>query len=267
MQPDNQKKPISFIKVITTGPNPYKDRIIELAILFFVPDSNNPKSISRKYNPVIEISESVIKEHGFEGVDFSAFPQFHEKAKGLVDFLKDCDFAGYGIRNFDLPFLVEELNRAGESFPLYNRNIIDLESMYNSLNPRDFKSAIKQYVEGDVPLNNSMDELTASGHLFSEMCRIHHGQQFGGETISIENRKTLNKLFNPKANAIDCAGKIIKNVDGRPIFNMGTKHNGKLIADVVSEDPEYIQWLTTAAESLSIDTINTVKKIVAKIKK
>ena len=259
-------KPVCFLKVKTTGLDYWKDRIIELSIIKYE-TGKEPVKVVRKYNPGFPITEETTQFTGIQKETLDQSPTFEEKAKGLVDFLKDCDFVGFNIRTFDLPFLVEELNRAGLSFPLYNRNIVDLYHFHNKFNPSDFKSLVKKYTNKKITnedlkesyLENSIELLNGMVNFYKDK-KVSESESISGDI------QLLNKYFNPRVNALDAGGNIILNEDKRPIFNFG-KHEGKLVVDVCEQEADYFQWITNSAKNVSKDTINVIKSIVAKAKR
>ncbi len=240
-------KPLCFIKVKTTGNDPYKDRITELAITKFE-NGKEPLAVTRRYSTPETVPPTADGKIAL----------FETKAKALNEFFKDCGFIGYNIRNSDLIFLVQEFNRSGEIFSLYNRKIVDLYTMYNKMNPASFESIYEKYcgtkIGGDIP---SSDYVFNSVELFNAMLA-----KVDKPEINIDK---LANWFNPKANSLDCKGLIILNADNRPVFNFGP-HNGKVVSETCLNDNQYFQFLTTSSD-IPRDTIQVIKSIVAKAQK
>ena len=90
-------KPVVFIKVQTTGVDPNKDRILELSLIKFV-EGQDPVSVTRRFNPGIDIPEEATAENGIRNEDVVNEVPFEEKAESIKSFLKDCDFVGFSIR-------------------------------------------------------------------------------------------------------------------------------------------------------------------------
>jgi len=240
------EQPICFIKANTTGNDPYKDRIKELVVIKFEKDKK-PISFTRLYSLSEEDKQDKILP-------------FEEKSKSLNEFFKDCGFIGYDIRNRDLIFLIQEFNRAGETFSLYNRKIVDLRTMYDKLNPTNFELAYKKYCGKNLPKDSSLqEEVFNSVELFNTMLSKVNRKE--------EDKKNVDNLslwFNPLPNSLDCKGLIILNTDNRPIFNFGP-HKGKVISEICLTEPEYFKFVIIS--DIPKDTINIIKSIVAKATK
>lgn len=111
---------INFIDLETTGFYYKKvDRIVEFAILKYEPFEN--KFLDSKVeliNPDIFISKEVSKIHGITNEHVKNKPFFQEKAHIFLDIMKDKQYiAGHNIDRFDIPFLLQEMIRAGIEVP------------------------------------------------------------------------------------------------------------------------------------------------------
>lgn len=170
------KRPIIFLKVQTTGVNPKKDRIVELCFSKVMPDGTEKEGM-RLINPGIEIPEEATKINGITNEMVKDKPPFEQIAEGLNNFLKDSDFAGFGIRDFDLKFLIEEFNRAGIAFNLIGKNVVDLMIFYRKMLPRNFKEAINTYLNENIETNviSSSYNVKYSRELMEAMLNKHEG--------------------------------------------------------------------------------------------
>lgn len=258
----NLTSPLCFIKVNTTGTNPKQDRIIEISLIKYNPDDqNNPQKATRRFNPGIEIPQEASDDvNGITQQELENEPFFEEKAQGIYDFIKDCDFIGFNIKEFDLPFLREELSKVGISLTFHNKKIVDLLVMYRRLNPRNFFAAAKQYLGQEYESQQSISSnqyLEISQSILESMISSHNEVD--------NNIDNLHHLSNRNPSALDLDEKVVLNEDGKPVFNFG-KYKGYLVSDVcVNQDPNYFNWLTTLAE-FSSDTLWVIKGIVKKAK-
>ena len=259
-------KPVCFIKMATTGNNPSKDRIVELSITKFI-DGKDPVSVTRRFNPGVEIPEGAIAIHKITDEDVKSEPLFKDRAANIAGFINDCDFIGFNIGKFDLRILLEEFNRSGIEFSTHNKKIIDLYSIYRRFNPSNFNAVAESYGIEVTENAASNQYVNSSIELFNNMMKSHIGKDLPtGETVT-DDMETLNDLFNPKKGSLDLAGKIVLNKDGRPVFNFG-KHKGKLISEIcINEEPGYFNWLTTTAKDMPSNSISVLKDIVAKASK
>ena len=53
-----------------------------------------------------------------------------KKLEEIINFIKNCDLAGYNLIKFDIPLLAEELLRSKIEFNLKNCNIIDVQNIF-----------------------------------------------------------------------------------------------------------------------------------------
>lgn len=263
------KKPVAFIKVHTTGLNPETDRIIEFSMAKVMPDGS-VKSGTRRFNPGIPIPKEVIVFNGITDEMVKDSPTFQEVAQKINEFLGDCDFAGFSIRNFDLRFLSEEFNRAGIEFTVYGRNIIDLSVIYHSMEPRDFRTAAKYYcgsvIESGAPIP-SEKVTNISIDILNSMCETYNNKNYvdkKGETHEFQsNIEVLNDLFNENKKSLDIKGHIILNENGKPVLNVGQQYKGRLLSEI-AEDKKYCNWFIKES-SMPADTKIIFKRIIAKV--
>src|SRR5690606_20142141 len=105
-------RPIAFFDLETTGVDPAKDRIVEIAVIKLEPNGNRSNWIKR-INPGIPIPPESSAIHGIYDADVADAPTFKQVAHELKQYLNQCDLGGYNSNKFDLPVLVEEFLRAG----------------------------------------------------------------------------------------------------------------------------------------------------------
>lgn len=258
-------KPVVFVKVQTTGLKPATDKILELALIKFE-DGKEPVTVTRRFNPGINIPEEASAYNGITNEDVKNEPAFEEKAEGILSFIKGCDFIGFNVRGFDIPFLSAELYRSGVEFTTFGTKFVDLKNFYQRIDARNFQNAVKTFLGKDIESNiSSGDYLSESVELFNAMLDKSNGQKLGTGEVVESSFPTLSKLFDPSFGSLDIDGKIVLNEDKRPVFNFGKKHRGKVVADVLlTEDPGYFQFILDG--DFSRDTKTVVKKIVQKAK-
>ena len=255
-------KPVVFVKVQTTGLETGSDRVLELALIKFE-EGKEPVSVIRRFNPGINISEEISAINGITNDIVKNESPFEEKAEGISKFIKGCDFVGFNIRKFDIPFLSAELYRSGVEFTTFGTKFIDLKTFYQKVDERNFSNAMKTYVGKDVDKNITSDSfLNDSVELFNNMIQKSDGQGVGSEKVDGSDFSKLSKIFDPSFGSLDIDGKIVLNENNRPVFSFG-KHKGKIVADVLlSEDEGYFQWIIN--QDFSHNTKTVVKKILQK---
>src|SRR4051812_32319138 len=108
-------RPLVFIDLETTGLDPQRDRIVEIAMLRFAPDKGS-RRFELLLNPQCAIPATATAIHSIKDMVVNCLPTFREMASKISMVLDNADLAGFGIARFDLPFLVAEFARAGYPF-------------------------------------------------------------------------------------------------------------------------------------------------------
>ena len=240
----NLKIPLAFFDLETTGINVIKDRIVEFSIFKIMP---NVEQIIRTQliNPTIPIPEETSKIHGIYDVDVADKPTFKEIAKELAKFLEGTDLAGFNSIKFDVPVLVEEFLRAGVSFDISKRKLIDIQRIFHMMEKRNLAAAYKFYCNKTLENAHSAEADTqATLEVFEAQVRKYENMDvydgLGNKIGVIKNDMEI--IHNITArNMIDLAGRMILK-DKDIIFNFG-KHKGKKVTDVLDKEPSYYDWI------------------------
>ncbi len=102
-----------FFDLETTGVDISKDRICELSA---IKTDLNLKILEKKtvlINPCVTIPEEATKIHGISNEMVKDKPTFSQYSKALFAYFQGSILAGYNIKRFDIPLLVEEFLRCG----------------------------------------------------------------------------------------------------------------------------------------------------------
>ena len=256
-------RPIAFFDLETTGINIGTDRIIEIGILKVNPDGSK-ETLEQRINPEVHIPEEVSLIHGITDLDVKDKPIFKKVAPDLVNFLKDCDLAGYNCHRFDVPLLMEEFLRCEVDFDLKDRNIIDVQNIFHKMEQRTLKAAYKFYCDKELVMAHSaMGDTEASYEVLKAQIEKYQNTEFtdgeGNVNIPVQNDiKTLSDFSYYNKN-VDLVGQIIFNKDQREVFNFG-KHKGRPVEEVFRDEPSYYAWMMKSQFPLS------TKKVITAIK-
>lgn len=227
------KRPLIFFDTETTGTDKINDRIIELSTTKFFPDGKK-EIITQRFNPTIPIPASATAVHHISDDDVKSKPTFAAKASEIVEYFKDCDFAGYNIIEFDIPILVEELLRAKVLLPFNSdTKFIDALKIFFLNEKRDLTSAYKYYCGKDFSDAHAAeaDVLASIEVLNSQIVRY-----------DLDNSASALHLYcNTGKEIIDYDRKFTRNELGDVIFTFG-KHKNKIAANEV----DYLCWMLTA---------------------
>lgn len=245
-------RPIAFLDLETTGLNTNQDRIVELTVLKIHPDGSEELK-SERINPQMPIPPDATAVHGITDDDVAESPLFRQYANGLLEFIADCDIGGFGVKRFDLPLLEAELRRAGKEFSREGRRILDAQIIYHKMDPRDLSAAYRKYCgEELVDAHTSGADVRASALILDAQLGVHSELP--------NDIEGLDEFCNPPIpNAVDSDGRFIWS-DGEIVFNFG-KYRSRTLSNVVADDPEYVQWVSTS--DFPSDAKEVVRKALA----
>lgn len=250
----NLQKPLIVFDLETTGISISNDRIVEIACIKVFPDGSEETYLQR-INPGIPIPKEVSAIHGITDEDVKDKPSFAELASQLASFIQGCDFAGFNSNKFDFPMLVEEFLRAGIDFDVENRKFIDAQRIFHTMEPRNLSAAYRFYCDKELKNAHSAEADTrATWEIIQAQLQKYP-----------QLKNTIDDLgkFSGQTNLVDLAGRMIYNAEGKEVFNFG-KHKGKLVTQVLTQEPGYYQWIMD--NDFSLDTKRRLTKIRLRMK-
>ena len=226
------QKPLVFLDLETTGLSFTQDRIVEIAMLKISVDGS--RLMKRKLiNPEMPIPKEVSEIHGITDEMVKDAPTFKQAANEIRQFMEGADLGGYNSNKFDWPLLVEEFLRAGLSFETEGRRLIDVQKIYHMMEPRNLSAAYKFYCNKDLENAHSAEtDVSATWEVF--MSQINKYNNLGNTVDSV--LKVIGE-----EEIIDFARRMVME-NGREVFNFG-KHKGKLVEDVLRNEPSYYDWM------------------------
>tara|TARA_B100001250_G_scaffold174747_1_gene150304 strand:+ start:3828 stop:4595 length:768 start_codon:yes stop_codon:yes gene_type:complete len=247
----NLNKPICFFDLETTGTNPGKDRIVEIAVLKL--DLNNQKKeMVWRVNPECPIPEEASLVHGITDDMVKDKPNFKFYSKEIYQFIKDCDLSGYNVDRFDLPLLVEEFIRSDVDVSSFIKvKTIDVQTIFFKKEPRDLSSALKFYCNKDHSnAHTALDDTIATYDVLLSQLDKYEDLEPNVDFLSTLTRRNKN---------LDFAGRIIEDNEGDAVFNFG-KYSGKKVKEVFAKDKGYYEWM------MNRDFPQYTKKIITQVK-
>ena len=247
----NLNKPICFFDLETTGTNPGKDRIVEIAVLKL--DINNQKKeMVWRVNPECPIPDDASSVHGITDEMVKDQPIFKQISKEIYNFIEGCDLGGYNIDKFDLPLLVEEFIRSGIDVSSFVKvKTVDVQTIFFKKEPRDLSSALKFYCNKDHGnAHTALDDTIATYEVLLSQLDKYDDLEPSVDFLSTLTRRNKN---------IDFAGRIIEDDNGDAIFNFG-KHKGKKVKEVLTKEKGYYSWM------MNSDFPEYTKKVITQVK-
>ncbi len=230
----NLDRPIAIVDLETTGLDVQSCRIVELTIFKVQPDGTVDQK-TRRINPEVPIPSDSRRVHGISDEDVANEPPFRQLARGLVCYLEDADFAGFGVERFDIPVLMAEFNRVGVDFSLDGRRVIDALLIFHRFEPGNLTAAYRRYFGKEIEgAHTSAADAESAAAVLNAQIKAH---ELPADLERLEG-------FLRDSNWIDREGKLAW-VEGVATINFG-KHHGKPVAEVNGASPGYLEWVLSA---------------------
>lgn len=241
------EKPILFFDIESTGLNIASDSIVEISFVKVLPDGEERiktwrvKPWDYENNCQKKICASASAVTGIKDEELTDCPKFFEIAEEIVTWLSDSDLAGFNSTKFDLPILSEELERAriyknlDIDINLHEKRMIDVQTIYHAMEPRNLKAAYKFYCGGkDLEKAHSAEADTLATY------EVLKGQLDRYPEMKNDVNYLANFAGRPKT--VDFAGRLINGPENEPIISFG-KHKGKTAREVFETEPSYFAWI------------------------
>ena len=259
----NLTKDLIFFDVESTGLNVVRDRILQIALIKFSPNKEEPEELSMLINPGIPISEESYDVHGISAQDVANKPNFGQVAQQIYDFIGEGDLAGYNSARFDIPILMEEFARVGIELSMQNRRSIDVQRIFYKMEPRTLQAALRFYCEKELEgAHDALADVRATVDVLRGQLQKYEGVDLHIEGGSIKapivnDMEVLHK-FTSDLKTIDATQRLKYNKDGVVVFNFG-KYANQPVAQILKKDKNYYNWILTK------DFSSQVKQIVKQI--
>lgn len=228
-------RPVVFFDLETTGLSVVRDRIVEMAAVKITPDGGQDER-HRRFNPGMPIPPEATKVHGITDEDVADESPFRSRARSLADFLGTCDLAGFNIRRYDLPMLVAEFRRAGVSFEVGDRHLVDMQVIFHSKERRDLKAAAEFYLNrGHEDAHTALADIRTTVSVMDAQLN-----KYGDLPRDMRNLHAYCDEFAPYESEFDRW--FSKAASGALVFRRG-KHRGAPLDDVARTTPDYLDWM------------------------
>lgn len=225
------ERPLVFFDLETTGTNIQNDRIIEISLIKYYPDSTE-ETHTYRINPGIPIPPDSTAIHGIKDEDVADCPSFLELAPCILQILENSDLCGYNIIKFDFPLLRMEFDRNGIAFNVAGVKLIDPMRIFMFKEPRHLKAALRYYCDKELTDAHSAEADTRATKdvLFAQL------ERYDDLPESIDE---LSKYSNPDGiKFADISGKLKFNAEGEVVFNFGKLQDARVI-----DNKDYANWM------------------------
>jgi len=229
-------KPLCVFDLETTGTNVGKDRIVEICILKVNPDASR-ESKTWKVNPEMPIPKESSAIHGIYDEDVVNAPTFKDIASKILEMISGTDLGGFNSNRFDVPLLAEELLRAGLDFDLSKFKLVDAQTIYHKMEPRNLSAAYNFYCQKTLENAHSAEaDVLATFEVLD--AQVGHYEDLPKEIAGLSD-------FSFHSKFADLAGMIHFNDKEQEIFAFG-KYKGQVVKEVFQKDIGYYGWLQSA---------------------
>lgn len=278
------KRPLLFFDIESTGLNLVSDCIVELSFVKVFPDNHHEVKTWRvcpwdyRNSCQKHIDENASKVNGIKDEDVKDEPKFLQVAAEVVDWLRDCDLAGFNSAKFDLPMLAEEIERvrtycqsriSDPSTPpakkamaeetlsrididLHGKRMVDVQTIYHYMEPRNLRAAYRFYCGGsDFPnAHTAAADTMATYEVLKGQLDMYSKPDKYHEVVLRNDVDFLADVAG-RPRTIDYAGRILLGKDDVPTINFG-KHKGKTVREIYQTEPSYFAWI--ADGDFTLDT-------------
>lgn len=229
-------KPLCIFDLETTGTNVAKDRIVEICILKVNPDASR-ESKTWLVNPEMPIPKETTALHGISDEDVKDAPKFKEIAPKIMEMIAGSDLGGFNSNRFDVPLLAEELLRAGIDFDLSKFKLVDAQTIFHKMEPRNLTAAYKFYCKKDLENAHSAEaDVLATFEVLD--AQVVHYEELPNDIAALSE-------FSFHTKFADLAGMIHFDEEQQEIFAFG-KYKGQRVKEVFQKDLGYYGWIQSA---------------------
>ena len=231
----NLERPLIFFDIESTGVDPKKDRIVELAAIKILPDGRQEEKC-RRFNPLIPIPKDATAVHGISDDDVKDLPPFSRYAKGengIAAYFSGCDLGGFNIISFDIPLLQAELERVGEKLDLAHIAVVDAFRIFTNREPRTLEAALKFYCDREHEgAHSAIWDVKATIDVLSSQLERYEDLP--------DTPPELDKAMR-HPDAVDRLGKL-RLVEGEIAVSFG-RHRNRTLKELAQNEPNYLRWM------------------------
>ena len=229
-------KPLCVFDLETTGVQVAKDRIVEISILKVNPDASR-ESKTWLVNPGMPIPPETSAIHGITDEKVKDAPTFKEIASKVMEMIAGTDLGGFNSNRFDVPLLAEELLRAGFDFDLNKFKLVDAQTIFHKMEPRNLTAAYQFYCKKELVNAHSAEaDVLATFEVLD--AQVGHYDDLPNDIASLSEISSHNKFA-------DLAGFIAFDKEDKETFTFG-KYKGQRVKEVFQKDLGYYGWIQNA---------------------
>ena len=228
-------KPLVFLDIEATGPDPQSDRVIEIHCIRFEPNGTK-RTFYSMVNPNEPIPLESTRIHGFTNKDLMQSPVFKTIATELFEFIKDADVGGYNVLRFDVRILFNEFKRVNIQYDLGEIRAIDPFQIFIKNHKRDLSAAYQFYCGKElINAHGAKADNLATLEVFIAQLNKYPDLPKSVNEISDYCMEAGEPYLDPE--------RFLMWKHDQVHVNFG-KHKGRLLKEIVAEDHSFLFWVT-----------------------
>ena len=134
-----------------------------------------------------------------------------------------------------------EFNRAGIRFSEEERAVIDTMTIFHRKEPRDLRAAHLRFAGSELP------EYPTPYEALEATISVLEGELNEYDDLPRDVDGLNSWIHRIPHGSVDSTSRFVWSADGQAVFNFG-RHQGRLIADVLSEKPDYLEWVASNSD-------------------
>lgn len=227
-------RPLVFFDLETTGLDPKADRIVQFAFLRVNPDRSQDEW-QELVHPGVSIPPEAVRVHHITDDMVAGKPFFKDFAPLILEFLDNCDLAGFNVVRFDVPFLQAEMERNGCPLDLKKTKIVDVQVIYHKNEPRDLSAAYHFYCGGDhVNAHDAMGDIRVTLEILDAQLKKYNNVP--------KNTEGLHRYSAPRDSRFVTNDRKFYWQNNDAVLSFG-KHKGKSLQWLVENERDYLMWM------------------------
>lgn len=240
-------RPLISLDLESSGTDPNKDRIVEIAAIKRNPDGSKEEKVYL-INPEIDIPEEASNIHGITNEKVKDAPTFRQIAKAMHKWFEGCDICGFNSDSFDVNLLIAEMSRADVDFLTWEPNFVDVRKVFQAFYPNTLSDIYKRFFQKELEnAHSAAADIYATDEILEYMIKEH-------PEVDLSTPEKIDLFCQGDKGRVDVAGKLYKDADGIVKYNFGDD-KGKSVKD----NPGLGLW------ALKKDFPEQTKKIIKQI--
>ena len=243
------QRPFTWVDLETTHKIPKLARIVELSIIQFRPDADEPIEWWTLLNPGVSIPKEATEKHGIVDDHVLMKPRFEDVAPKLIRAFQGCDIGGFHVR-YDMEVLEHEFKRVGVSTEGPSARVLDPFRLWQILEPRTLSDAVERFLgRKHDGAHGAKADITATIEVAVHLLNTYR-DKFPADLDQLHNLQ-----FPVDPARIDTQGKIVWH-EGDAVLTFG-KHAYSPLKKIPRD---YLQWLLK--QELAFDTRTVIENAV-----